>query len=37
MGKKEEFKLFASNHPELVSYVRDGSMSWPKFYEIYDI
>ena len=37
MNKKEEFKVFASNHPELVSYVRDGSMSWQKFYEIYDI
>lgn len=37
MNKKEEFKTFASNHPELVSFVKDGSMSWQKFYEIYDI
>jgi len=37
MGKKEEFKTFASKHPELISYVRNGSMSWQKFYEIYDI
>lgn len=37
MNKKEEFKTFASNHPELVRYVKDGSMSWQKFYEIYDI
>lgn len=37
MNKKEEFKAFISNHPELISYVKDGSMSWQKFYEIYDI
>jgi len=37
MNKKEEFKAFASLHPELVHYVKDGSMSWQKFYEIYDI
>lgn len=37
MNKKEEFKAFASSHPELISYVKNGSMSWQKFYEIYDI
>lgn len=37
MNKKEEFKAFAKMHPELVHYVKDGSMSWQKFYEIYDI
>lgn len=34
---KESFKLFASSHPELVSYVKSGEMTWQKFYEIYDI
>ncbi len=37
MNKKEEFKIFASRHPELVHYVKTGEMSWQKFYEIYDI
>lgn len=37
MNKKEEFKLFASRHPELVHYVKTGDMSWQKFFEIYDI
>lgn len=37
MNKKEEFKAFAKMHPELVHYVKNGEMSWQKFYEIYDI
>ncbi len=35
--KKEEFKSFAKMHPELINYVKNGEMSWQKFYEIYDI
>jgi hypothetical protein len=37
MSKKEEFKLFASKHPELVRYIKSGDASWQHFYEIYDI
>lgn len=37
MSKKEDFKIFASKHPELVHHIKNGSMSWQKFYEIYDI
>ena len=37
MDKKEAFKNFARLHPELVSYIKSGEMSWQKFYEIYDI
>lgn len=37
MAKKEEFKAFASKHPELVHLVKSGSTSWQKLYEIYDI
>jgi hypothetical protein len=37
MDKKEEFKSFISNHPELVEYVRKKEMTWQEFYEIYDI
>ena len=37
MDKKEEFKIFARKHPELVSFVKDKSMTCQKFYEIYDL
>ena len=37
MSKKDEFKRFASQHPELVKYVKNGESDWQKFYEIYDI
>jgi len=37
MEKKESFKEFARSHPELVKHIKDGSMSWQKYYEIYDI
>ena len=34
---KEDFKMFVRSHPELISYVNSGKMSWQKFYEMYDI
>lgn len=37
MTKKDEFKAFASLHPELVKYVKNKEMTWQSFYEIYDI
>ena len=37
MSKKEEFKEFVKNNPSLLKYVRDGSMTFQKFYEMYDI
>lgn len=37
MSKKDEFKKFASSHPELTDYVNNGSMTWQKFFEMYDI
>lgn len=37
MDKKDEFKGFARLHPELVNYIKNGDMTWQKFYEIYDI
>lgn len=36
MGK-ESFKLFVRNHPNLNGYVASGSMTWQKFYEMYDM
>lgn len=37
MSLKEEFKLFIKSHPELIKYVRNGEMTWQKFYETYSI
>ena len=37
MSKKEEFKKFVRTKPELVSFIKDGEMTWQKFYEIYDL
>ena len=37
MDKKEEFKNFAKEHPELIRSIKSGDGSWQKFYEIYDI
>lgn len=34
---KENFKIFARNHPELISSVMSGNVSWQKLYELYDI
>lgn len=37
MSKIEEFKNFVKDNPKLINYVKDGSMSWQKFYEMYDL
>lgn len=37
MSKKEEFKIFVKDHPELVNYVKKDEMTWQKFFEIYSI
>ena len=37
MNNKEAFKAFARRHPELVTHIKSGNMTWQKFYEIYDI
>ena len=37
MSKKEEFKVFVKDHPELIKYVKTGDMTWQKFFEIYSI
>lgn len=34
---KEDFKKFVRSHPELIQHVNNGSMSWQRFYEMYDI
>ncbi|MCI9110879.1 MAG: hypothetical protein HFH47_03580 [Bacilli bacterium] len=37
MDTKEKFKDFVRQNPVLLKHVKDGNMTWQKFYEIYDI
>lgn len=37
MAKIDDFKLFVKNNPNLITYVRNNTMSWQKFYELYDL
>jgi len=37
MSKLDEFKSFVATKPELSSYVKNGQMTWQKFYELYDL
>ena len=37
MDKKVSFKNFVSQHPELITYVKNKENTWQDFYEIYDI
>ncbi len=37
MDKKESFKSFVSQHPELIKYVKNKESTWQDFFEIYDI
>ena len=37
MTNKENFKKFVSSKPSLATYVENGSMTWQKFYEMYDL
>lgn len=37
MSKIDEFKMYVKKNPKLINYVKDGSMTWQGFYEIYDL
>ncbi len=37
MSKKDEFKEFVRKNPRLITFVKNGEMTWQKFYEIYDL
>ena len=37
MDKLSSFKQFIKNNPTLVKYIKNGEMTWQKFYEIYDM
>ena len=34
---KESFKIFVRNNPNLIKYVNNNSMTWQKFYEMYEL
>lgn len=34
---KEDFKSFVKEHPVLVKYVNDNTMTWQKFYEMFNL
>lgn len=37
MNGKEEFKEFVRKNPRLIKFVKNGDMTWQKFYEIYNL
>ena len=37
MDNLDKFKIFVKNHPNFANYIKDGSMTWQKFYELYDM
>ena len=37
MEQKEAFKMFVKDHPSLVKYVNDNTMTWQKFYEMFNL
>ena len=37
MDKREEFKEFIKNKPNLVDLVKDKKYTWQDFYEVYDL
>lgn len=34
---KEDFKTFVKEHPVLVKYVNNNTMTWQKFYEMFSL
>lgn len=37
MDNLDNFKLFVKKNPNFANYIKDGTMSWQKFYELYDM
>ena len=37
MNNLDNFKLFIKNNPTFANYIKDGTMTWQKFYELYDM
>ena len=37
MNNLDSFKQFVRNNPNFANYIKDGTMTWQKFYELYDM
>ena len=37
MDNLDNFKKFVKQNPTFASFIKDGSMTWQKFYELYDM
>ena len=37
MNNLDNFKTFVKANPSFASYIKDGTMTWQKFYELYDM
>lgn len=37
MDNLDNFKQFVRNNPTFATFIKDGSMTWQKFYELYDM
>lgn len=37
MNNIDNFKLFVRKNPSLYTYIKNGKMTWQKFYELYDL
>ena len=37
MDNLDKFKQFVKDNPTFAGYIKDGSMTWQKFYELYDM
>lgn len=37
MSKIDNFKSFVKNNPSLITHIKNNTMSWQKFYELYDL
>ncbi len=37
MASIDEFKVFVKSKPSLINFVNDGSMTWQKFYDMFNL
>ena len=37
MSNLDNFKTFVKSNPTFANYIKDGTMTWQKFYELYDM
>ena len=37
MNNIDNFKQFVRKNPSFAAYIKDGTMTWQKFYELYDM